>query len=96
MSAFNPDMKIAIIFIENFWLNQFIQIKFQQAEDKSAFKILTEKLTGKRSLERPRRKWENNVRINFKEIFVYTRNWVDLAQDSDYWKAALNPGFHKP
>ena len=33
-----------------------------------AFKILTGKLTGKRPLERPRRRWEDNIRMDFKEI----------------------------
>ena len=44
-----------------------------------AFKILTRKLTGKRSLWRPRRKWEDNIRMDLKEIGINMRNWVDLA-----------------
>ena len=37
-------------------------------EGRSAFKILTGKLTGKRPLGRPRRRWEDNIRMNLKEI----------------------------
>ena len=48
------------------------------------------KLTEKRPLGRPRRKWEDNIRMDLKEIGVNTRNWVDLAQDSDYWRAFVN------
>ena len=63
--------------------------------DRSAFKILKGKATGKRPLGRPRRRWENSIRIYLKEIGIKTRNWVDSAQDRDYWKplvnAALNP-----
>ena len=50
-------------------------------EGSSAFKILTSKPTGKRPLGRPRLTWEDNIRMNLKEIGV---NWVDSAQDRDY------------
>ena len=46
-------------------------------EGRSAFKILTGKPTGKRPLARPRRRWEDNIRINLKKIGINTRNWVD-------------------
>ena len=44
----------------------------------SAFKFLTGKHTGKRE---PRRRWEDNIRKDLKEMDNNTRNWVDLAQD---------------
>ena len=50
-------------------------------EGRSALKILTGKPTGKKSLGRPRRRWEDNFRMNLKEIGTSTRNWVDSAQD---------------
>jgi hypothetical protein len=50
-------------------------------EGRSAFKILTGKLTGKRHLGKPRRRWEDNIRMDLKEISINTRNWVDSAQD---------------
>ena len=59
-------------------------------EDRSAFKILTGKPTGKRPLGRRRRRWEVNIRMDLKEISVNTRNWVDPAQDRDYWRALVN------
>ena len=43
-------------------------------EDRSAFKILTGKPTGKRPLSRPRRRWEDNIRMDLKEICINTRN----------------------
>ena len=55
-------------------------------EGRSAFKILTGKTTGKRPLGRPRRRWEDNTRMDLKEI----GNWVDSAQDRDYWRALVN------
>ena len=59
-------------------------------EGRSAFKILIDKPTGKRPLGRPRRRWEANIRMDFKEIVINTRNWVDSAQDRNYWRALVN------
>ena len=61
-----------------------------EEEDRSVFKILTGKPTGKRSLGGPRHRWENNIEIDFKEIGMKARNWVGLAQDRDYWRAIVN------
>ena len=59
-------------------------------EDRSAFKILTGTPAGKRPLRRPRRRWEAIIRIDLKEIGVNTRNWIDSAQDRDYWRVLMN------
>ena len=59
-------------------------------EVRSALKILTGKPTRKRPLGRPRRRWEDNIRMDLEEIGINTRNWVDSAQDRDYWKALVN------
>ena len=56
---------------------------------RSAFKILIGKATGKKSLGRPRRRWEDNIRMDLKGIDVNTRNWVDSAQDRDYSRALV-------
>ena len=55
----------------------------------SAFKILTGKPIKKRPLGSPRRIWEDNIRMDLKEICINTRNWVDSAQDRDYWRALV-------
>ena len=52
---------------------------------RSAFKMLPGKPTGKRPLGRPRHRWED-----LEEIGVNAGNWVDSAQDRDYWKALVN------
>ena len=62
-------------------------------EGTSAFKILTGKPTGKRPLGRPRRGWEDNIRMGRKQIGISTRNWIDTAQDRDYWRALVNAAF---
>ena len=59
-------------------------------EGMSAFKILTGKPTRKRSLGRPRRRCEDNIRMDFEEIGINKGNWVDSAQDRNYWRALVN------
>ena len=63
-------------------------------EGRSAFKTLTGKPTGKRPLGRPRRRWENNIRIYLGKRGINAGSWVDSAQDRDCWRplenAALN------
>ena len=58
-----------------------------EKEGRSGFKILTGKPTGNRSLGRPRRRWEDNIRMGLEEIGINAGNWVDSAQDRDYWRA---------
>ena len=61
---------------------------------RSAFKMLTGTPRGKRVLGSPRSRWEDNIRMNIKEIALNTRNWVGLTQNKEYWrylvKAVLN------
>ena len=59
-------------------------------EDRSTFKILTGTPVGKRPLGRPKSRWEDNIRMDLKEIGINTKNWVDLTQDRDYWRALVN------
>ena len=59
-------------------------------EGRSAFKILIGKRTGKRPLGRPRRRWEDNIRMDLEEIGINAGNWVDSAQDRNYWRALVN------
>ena len=54
------------------------------------FKILTGTPTGTRPLGRPRRRWEENIRMDLYEIGINTRNWVALAQDRDYCRTLVN------
>ena len=39
---------------------------------------------------RPRRRWEDNIRMNLEEIGINAGNWVDSAQDRDYWRVHVN------
>jgi hypothetical protein len=52
-------------------------------------------LTGTPAERRPlgssRRRWEDDIRMDLKEIRIDTRNWVNSAQDRDYWRTLVNP-----
>ena len=52
--------------------------------------ILSGKPTGKRPLGRPKHRWEDNIRLDLEEIGINAGNWVDSAQDRNYWRALVN------
>jgi hypothetical protein len=45
---------------------------------------------GKRPLGRPRRRWEDNIRMDLREIGWGGMDWIDLAQNRDQWRALVN------
>ena len=49
---------------------------------------------GKIPLGRPRRRWEDNIRMDLEEIGINEGNWVYSAQDRDYWRALVNAAFN--
>ena len=63
-------------------------------EGRSTFKILTGKPTEKRPLRRPRRRLEDNIRMDLEEIGINAGNWIDSAQDRNYWRALVNAAIY--
>jgi hypothetical protein len=57
---------------------------------RNAYNILVGKTKGKRPFGRPRRRWEDNVRMVLKEIVWEGVTWMDLAQDWDQWQTLMN------
>ena len=53
-------------------------------------KFLTDKPIEKGPLGRPRRRWEDSIRMSLNEIGINTRNWIDSAQVRGYWRALMN------
>jgi hypothetical protein len=45
---------------------------------------------GKRPLGRPRRRWENYIKMDLRGIGWGSMDWIDLAQDRDQWRALVN------
>jgi hypothetical protein len=54
------------------------------------FRVLVGKPEGKRPLGRPRRRWEDNTNTDLQEIGCGRRDWIELAQDEDRWRALVN------
>jgi hypothetical protein len=55
----------------------------RMGEDRNVYKVLMGKPEGKRPLERPRRRWEDGIRMDLKETGWGSVEWIQLAQDSD-------------
>jgi hypothetical protein len=58
--------------------------------ERNAYKILMGKPEGKRPLGRPRRRWEDNIKMDLSEIGWNGTDWIDLAQDRYQWRALVN------
>jgi hypothetical protein len=58
-------------------------------ERTGADRVLVGKPEGKRPLERPRRRWEDNIKLDLQEK-GWGVDWIDLAQDRDRWRALVN------
>jgi hypothetical protein len=58
-------------------------------EDRCVHRVLVGKLEGKRPLERPRRRWEDNIKMDLQEIAWGRGYWMELAQDRDWWRALV-------
>ena len=53
-------------------------------------KVLVGKPEGKRSLGRPRRRWEDNIKMDLGEVRKGCGDWMELAQDRDRWRALVS------
>jgi hypothetical protein len=62
----------------------------RMGEVRGAYNILVGRPEGRRSLGRPRRRWEDNIKMDLREIGFGDVDWIRLAQDRDRWRAAVN------
>ncbi|KAJ4450840.1 hypothetical protein ANN_02271 [Periplaneta americana] len=56
-------------------------------ESRNAYRVLVGRPEGKRPLERPRRRGEDNIAMDLREVGYDDRDWIGLAQDMDRWRA---------
>ena len=58
-------------------------------EDRGVNRVLVRKPEGKRSLGKPRRRWEDNIKMYLQEVGGGRGDWMELAQDRDRWRALV-------
>jgi hypothetical protein len=58
-------------------------------ERRGAYRALVGKPEGRRQLGRHRRRWENNIKMDLREVGWGGVDWIDLAQDRDRWRALV-------
>jgi len=59
-------------------------------ERRGMCKVLVGKPEGKKPLGRPRRRWEDNIKMDLQEVGCGGIDWIELAQDRDRWWALVN------
>jgi hypothetical protein len=59
-------------------------------EDRKVYKVLVQKPEGKRPLGRPRRRWEDGIRMDLGEIGLGGVDWIRLDQDRNRWRAVVS------
>jgi hypothetical protein len=57
---------------------------------RGAYRVLVGRPEGKRPLARPRRRWEDNIKMDLTEKGIDGANWIRLAQDRVRWRAFVN------
>jgi len=62
----------------------------RMGEGRGVHRVLVEKPEGKRSLGRPRRRWEDNIKMDLQEVGGVVEDWMELAQDRDRWWALVS------
>ena len=61
----------------------------RMGERRGVYRILVGQPEGKRPLGRPRRRWEDNIKMDLQEMGCGGMDWIELAQDRDRWRALV-------
>jgi hypothetical protein len=59
-------------------------------EERGVYRVLVGKPKGKRPMGGPRRRWEDNIRMDLQEVECGDMDWIGLAQDRDRWRVLVN------
>ena len=62
----------------------------RMGEGRGVHRVLVGKPEGKRPLGRPRRRWDNNIKMDHQEVGEGCGDWMELAQDRDRWRALVS------
>jgi hypothetical protein len=59
-------------------------------DGRGEYRILVGRSEGRRPLGRPRRRWEDNIKMDLLEVGWGGMDWIDMAQDRDRWRAVVS------
>jgi len=62
----------------------------QMGESRDVYRVLVGKTERKRPLGRPRRRWEDNIKIYLQKVGCWSKDWIDPAEDRDRWRALVS------
>ena len=62
----------------------------RMGQGRGVHRVLMGRPEGKRSLERPRRRWGDNIKMDLQEVGRGWEDWLELAQDRDRWRALVS------
>jgi hypothetical protein len=62
----------------------------RMGEGRGFYRVLVGRPEGKRPLGRPRRRWQDNIKMDLREVGIDGANWIRLAQDRVQWRAFVN------
>jgi len=74
------------------WAGHVVRI----GEVRGVYRGLVGKSEGKRPLGRPKRRWEDNIKMDLLEVGCGRMDWMELAQDMDRWRALVNATINLP
>ena len=62
----------------------------RMGEKRGVYSVLVGNPEGKSSLGKPRRRWEDNIKMDLQEVGCVGMDWIELAQDRDRWMGLVN------
>ena len=62
----------------------------RMGKGRGVYRVLVGRSKGKGPLGRPRRRWEDNIRMDLQEVGLGYEDWIGLAQDRDRWRAIVS------
>jgi len=83
---FSPNIVRVIKWRRMGWAGHVARI----GERRGVYRVLVGKPEGRRPLGRPRRRWEDNIKVDVQEVRCGGMDWIELATDRDRWRALVN------
>jgi len=68
----------------------------RMGEERGVYRVLVGKPEGRRPLERPKRRWVDNIRMDLQEVGFGYMDWIGLAQDRDRWRTLVSKVMNVP